>query len=61
MLTGHGAQCDQIWQIFATVAQFKSLGQIIEGLFSIWRNFILLWQECFTIGHVFIVVDAQMR
>ena len=30
-------QCDQIWQNFATLTQFKSLGQMFEGSISFWQ------------------------
>ena len=36
--TENTTQCDQIWQNFATLAQFKSLGHIFGGLISVWRN-----------------------
>ena len=35
-------QCDQNVRNFATLAQFKSLGQILQGLFCNWTFLILL-------------------
>ena len=39
----------------------KSLGQIFEGLFSIWQNIDpCVVKMSYTIGQVFIVVDGQI-
>ena len=33
------AQCDQIWQKSTTLAKFKTLRQLFEGLVSVGHNF----------------------
>ena len=49
-------QCDQIFRNVANLAQsqnswvYLAFGEIL----------VLLWQKCFTIGQVFIVVDVQI-
>ena len=46
-------QCDQIWWHFATLAQFLSLGQNLDRLFSIWQNFELTWANFFCLWATF--------
>ena len=44
----------------AKICHFSSLGQIFEVLFGIWQNFDpAVTTLFFTIGQVFVVVDAQ--
>ena len=55
-----GNQCDQIWQIFATLANvYKSLTNF-DGLFLIWQNDDLLWKICDIIGLIFSVAYGQI-
>ena len=39
---------------------FKNLGHIFEGLFSVWQNFDPILAKKFTLGQVFIAVDGQI-
>ena len=47
-------------KISALWHNFKSLGQIFEGLFSIWQNYILSLAKCYAIGQDFIAVDGHI-
>ena len=52
-------QCDQIWPIFANLANFlKSLGNFMDGLFSIWQTFVPTL-AFFATGQIFIIVNSQ--
>ena len=43
-------QCDQIWQIFATLAKLKSFWLLFEALFCIGKNFEPNCANCYDIG-----------
>ena len=52
MLIG-GVKCDQVGQIFTTLAIFfKVLGNISEDVFGILKDFVILWQILYALGIV---------
>ena len=54
-------QCDQIWRFFCHIGTIlKVLGNFLWVYLVFGEMFILLWQKCYAIGQVFIVVDSHI-
>ena len=55
-----GWQCDQIWRNFGTLAKFKIIWQLYEGLISIWKMFDPTLENSVCFGPIYIIVNGQI-
>ena len=55
-----GEQCDQIWQKFATLPNFKSLWKFLKTLILYWEIIVTTWAIFNAFGKNLIGVSGQI-